>query len=54
MTINLVDVASWVIALFGLEEEAIYLSMDRTNWKLGKKDINTCWAHNKKASTLLA
>jgi hypothetical protein len=40
MTINLADVASWVIALFGLDKCAVYLSIDRTNWKWGKSDIN--------------
>ncbi len=39
-TINLADVANWVIALFGLDQKEIYLSMDRTNWKWGKSDIN--------------
>lgn len=40
MTINLADVTSWVMTLFGLELQAIYLSMDRTNWKWGQRDIN--------------
>lgn len=40
MVINLADVASWVITQFGLEEQPIYLSMDRTNWKWGQRDIN--------------
>jgi hypothetical protein len=39
-TINFADVARWVVDLFGLDKEAIYLSMDRTNWRWGKSDIN--------------
>jgi len=33
-------VASWVMHLFGLFSESVYLSMDRTNWRWGKSDIN--------------
>jgi hypothetical protein len=33
-------VATWVIHCFGLSGQALYLSMDRTNWCWGKKDIN--------------
>lgn len=33
-------VASWVIQLFNLQSETVYLSLDRTNWCWGKKDIN--------------
>lgn len=33
-------VAVWVINCFGLSGQALYLSMDRTNWRWGKKDIN--------------
>ena len=28
------------MALFCLEDQAIYLSLDRTNWKWGQRDIN--------------
>ncbi len=33
-------VASWVIQFFGLTNKPLYLSMDRTNWQRGKKNIN--------------
>lgn len=33
-------VASWVIQFFGLTNQQLYLSMDRTNWQWGKKNIN--------------
>lgn len=33
-------VASWVVQLFGLKNKPLYLSMDRTNWQWGKKNIN--------------
>jgi hypothetical protein len=33
-------IAVWVINCFGLAGQALYLSMDRTNWRWGKKDIN--------------
>lgn len=33
-------VASWVISCFSLADQALYLSIDRTNWCWGKKDIN--------------
>ncbi len=33
-------VAVWVIHCFGLSGQALYLSMDRTNWRWGKRDIN--------------
>lgn len=33
-------VASWVLHFFNLHENALWLSLDRTNWKWGKKDIN--------------
>lgn len=33
-------VATWVIHCFGLSGQALYLSMDRTNWCWGKKGIN--------------
>ena len=33
-------IAVWVINCFGLADQALYLSMDRTNWRWGKKDIN--------------
>lgn len=38
-TIDLGEVACWVMKLFGLEG-MVYLSMDRTNWRWGKSDIN--------------
>lgn len=40
MTIELSCVAGWVMSLFGLLDQPIYLSMDRTNWRWGKSDIN--------------
>lgn len=39
-TIEFSCVALWVMSLFGLLNTPIYLSMDRTNWRWGKKDIN--------------
>ncbi len=33
-------VARWVMAMFGLEGTPVTLSIDRTNWKWGKKNIN--------------
>ncbi len=39
-TINGAVIAGWVMKLFGLNNQAVYLSMDRTNWKWGKNDIN--------------
>ena len=39
-TIDFPLVASWVVYFFDLTEERLYLSMDRTNWQWGKKDIN--------------
>ena len=33
-------VATWVIQFFGLTDKQFYLSMDRTNWQWGKKNIN--------------
>jgi hypothetical protein len=33
-------VASWVVQFFGLTNQPLYLSMDRTNWQWGKKNIN--------------
>lgn len=33
-------VAVWIIHCFGLAGQALYLSIDRTNWRWGKKDIN--------------
>jgi Transposase DDE domain len=40
MEIGLPRVAVWVVQLFGLSGERLYLSMDRTNWQWGKKNIN--------------
>jgi hypothetical protein len=39
-TIDAAEVAGWVVAVLGLDKEAMYLSMDRTNWRWGKSDIN--------------
>jgi hypothetical protein len=39
-TIDGADVAGWVVSVLGLDQEAVYLSMDRTNWRWGKSDIN--------------
>lgn len=33
-------VASWVVQFFSLTDKPLYLSMDRTNWQWGKKNIN--------------
>lgn len=33
-------VAIFIIKLFGFDKTQYYLTMDRTNWKWGKKDIN--------------
>lgn len=38
--IDFAGVASWVIQLFNLLDKPFYLSMDRTNWRWGKSDIN--------------
>lgn len=38
--IDFSQVASWVVYIFGLSGQALHLSMDRTNWRWGKKDIN--------------
>jgi len=34
------QIAFFIIHLFGMVEEKVYLSMDRTNWCWGKSDIN--------------
>jgi hypothetical protein len=34
------DVARWMVDTFGLDREAVYISIDRTNWRWGKSDIN--------------
>jgi hypothetical protein len=34
------EVASFVMKLFGFTENDFYLSLDRTNWKWGKININ--------------
>lgn len=39
-TIDFSLVASWVIQFFGLTDKQFYLSMERTNWQWGKKNIN--------------
>ena len=38
--IDFFRLASWVIFFFNLERETLLLSMDRTNWQWGKKNIN--------------
>ena len=38
-SIDLSEVAKWVLNVFGLEQ-AVWLSMDRTNWCWGKSNIN--------------
>ncbi len=40
VTINFPQVACWVVQFFGLQDEQLYLSIDRTNWQWGKKHIN--------------
>lgn len=37
---NYNEVAHFIMKLFGFTENDYYLSMDRTNWKLGKANIN--------------
>ena len=39
-SIDFLVIANWVMKLFGLNDSSVYLSMDRTNWKWGKRDIN--------------
>jgi hypothetical protein len=39
-SIEFSSIAFWVMNLFGLLNKPIYLSMDRTNWRWGKSDIN--------------
>ena len=39
-TIDFSRLASWVIYFFDLSGQALTLSMDRTNWKWGTRDIN--------------
>jgi len=39
-TIHYPSVAFWVVEFFGFREGQLHLSMDRTNWQWGKKDIN--------------
>jgi len=39
-TIDFTHLASWVIYFFDLSGKSLTLSMDRTNWKWGTKDIN--------------
>ena len=33
-------IAALIVKLFGFDQKQFYLTMDRTNWKWGKKDIN--------------
>jgi len=39
-TLEFSFIAFWVMNLFGLLNKPIYWSMDRTNWRWGKSDIN--------------
>lgn len=39
-TIDLSAVAIWMVRLFELDDDTLYISMDRTNWRWGRKDIN--------------
>jgi len=39
-TIDAGDVARWMVDVFGLDKKAVYISIDRTNWRWGKSDIN--------------
>lgn len=32
--------AGWVMTLFDFEKTALHLSIDRTNWRWGKQDVN--------------
>lgn len=38
--INYNIIAAFIVKLFGFDKTQYYLTMDRTNWKWGKKDIN--------------
>lgn len=38
--INYDQVAGFVMALFGFTDKPYYLTLDRTNWKWGRKDLN--------------
>lgn len=38
--IDLTDIARFIFKWFLLDESKVYLILDRTNWKLGKQDIN--------------
>jgi hypothetical protein len=40
VTIDFSLVSHWIMNYFGLSEESVYLSMDRTNWLWGKYNIN--------------
>lgn len=39
-TIDFAVVAYWIVWLFGLDTGVLYISMDRTNWRWGRSDIN--------------
>lgn len=39
-TLDMNKLAYWVMSLFGLLEQAVHLSLDRTNWQWGKQPIN--------------
>ena len=38
--IDFSSVAVWVVHCFSLSGQSLHLSIDRTNWRWGKKDIN--------------
>lgn len=39
-TLDFSAIAHWVVSVFGLLNSPVYLSMDRTNWRWGKSNIN--------------
>lgn len=39
-SIDFSHVAAWIIFFFNLNDESLLLTMDRTNWRWGTKDIN--------------
>jgi hypothetical protein len=38
--IDFIQLAHWIMLLFGLSEVPVYLAIDRTNWQWGKSNIN--------------
>jgi len=38
--VNYLSIAHFVLDFFGLSKQPVYLSLDRTNWKFGKANIN--------------